>query len=192
MLMDYFKKMKKEKRVYDSDSYTRTAIPETKQKESRPVSSLPGILIDRPVNQLKFTRTGSVSSTSNLFHPCKPILEILPFSIYTMPCGIRILNGIKPVSTIVTKTNGRVEADTGCHDDLALATSCVHYVRKYDPPMLIDTQEFSTFSNDMSNIIAGNSARPGEFTNEGLMRHIKENIGEMGGFVDILGLYEQH
>ena len=107
MLMDYFKKMKKEKRVYDSDSYTRTAIPETKQKESLPVSSLPGILIDRPVNQLKFTRTGSVSSTSNLFHPCKPILEILPFSIYTMPCGIRILNGIKPVSTIVTKTNGR-------------------------------------------------------------------------------------
>ncbi len=93
---------------------------------------------------------------------------------------------------LVTKTNGKVEADTGCHDDLALATSCVFYVRKYDPPMMIDTQEYSTFSSEMSSIIAGNARVDSEFSNDGVMRHVKEHIGEMGGFVDILSMYEQH
>jgi len=92
---------------------------------------------------------------------------------------------------LVTKANGRVEADTGCHDDLALATSCVHYVRKYDPPMLIETKEYSSFSNEMAGIIAGNSELSDNFTNEGVMKHVKEHIEEMGGFVDILSMYEQ-
>ncbi len=92
---------------------------------------------------------------------------------------------------LVTKTNGRVEADTGCYDDLALSTSCVFYVRKYDPPMMIDTQEYSTFSNDMANIISGNVRINSEFTNEAIMGHVKDKIDEMGGFVDILSMYEQ-
>lgn len=92
---------------------------------------------------------------------------------------------------LVTKTNGRVEADTGCHDDLALATSCVFYVRKYDPPLLIDTQEYTSFSSEMADVIAGNTNVPNSFSNEGIMKHVKENIGELGGFVDILSLYDQ-
>ncbi len=92
---------------------------------------------------------------------------------------------------LVTKTNGRVEADTGCHDDLALSTSCVFYVRKYDPPLMIDTQEHSAFTNDMANIIAGNTDIQNEFTNQGVMKHVKERIGEMGGFIDILSMYDQ-
>ena len=92
---------------------------------------------------------------------------------------------------LVTKTNGKVEGDTGCHDDLALATSCVFYVRKYDPPMMIDTQEYSTLSNDMANIIAGNSELQTEFSNDGIMKHVKSHMNEMGGFVDILSMYDQ-
>ncbi len=92
---------------------------------------------------------------------------------------------------LVTKTNGKVEADTGCHDDLALATSCVFYVRKYDPPMMIDTQEYSTLSNEMANIIAGNSELQTEFSNDGIMKHVKSHMSEMGGFVDILSMYDQ-
>jgi len=92
---------------------------------------------------------------------------------------------------LVTKTNGRVEADTGCHDDLALSTSCVFFVRKYDPPMMIDTQEYSTFTNDMANIIAGNVRINSDFTNEAIMGHVKDKIDEMGGFIDILSMYEQ-
>jgi hypothetical protein len=96
------------------------------------------------------------------------------------------------LTALVTKTNGRVEADTGCHDDLALSTSCVFYVRKYDPPMMIDTAAYTTLSSEMSNIIAGNSSvRSGEFTNDAVMRHVKEHMEEMSGFVDVLGMYNQ-
>jgi len=92
---------------------------------------------------------------------------------------------------LVTKTNGKVEGDTGCHDDLALATSCVFYVRKYDPPMMIDTQEYGTLTNEMANIIAGNSELQSEFSNDAIMKHVKSHINEMGGFVDILSMYDQ-
>ena len=91
---------------------------------------------------------------------------------------------------LVTKTSGRVEADTGCHDDLALATSCVFYVRKYDPPLMIDSEAYAEINQDMSDIISGNARTMKDFTNEGIMGKVKENIDEMGGFVDILNLYE--
>lgn len=93
---------------------------------------------------------------------------------------------------LVTKTNGRVEADTGCHDDLALATSCVFYVRKYDPPLMIDTQQYTSFSSEMASVIAGNTNVPKGFNNEDLMSHVKDNIEQMGGFVDILSLYDKN
>ena len=96
------------------------------------------------------------------------------------------------IAGLVTKTSGRVEADSGCHDDLVLATSVVMYVRKYDPPMLIGTQEYTQISSEMSDIIGTNAGigNMDKVSNEGIMRHVKENIGEMGGFVDILSLYD--
>ena len=30
----------------------------------------------------------------------------------------------------------------------------------------------------------------GDFSNEGIMKQVKENIGEMQGFVDILSMYQ--
>jgi hypothetical protein len=95
------------------------------------------------------------------------------------------------IAGLVTKTSGRVEADSGCHDDLVLATSVVMYVRKYDPPMLIGTQEFTQISSEMASIIRSNTEGSFEsFSNESIMKHVKENIGEMQGFVDILGMYQ--
>jgi len=91
---------------------------------------------------------------------------------------------------LVTKTNGRVEADTGCHDDLALATSCVFYVRKYDPPLMIDSETYTEINQEMADIITGNTRLSKNFTNESVMATVKERIDEMGGFVDILGMYE--
>ncbi len=38
--------------------------------------------------------------------------------------------------------NGRVEAGKGCHDDLALSAAMCFYVRKYDPPLMIDHVNF--------------------------------------------------
>lgn len=41
------------------------------------------------------------------------------------------------LTSLVSKTNGRIEADSGCHDDLAIASALCYYVRKYDPPLLV-------------------------------------------------------
>jgi len=43
------------------------------------------------------------------------------------------------LTSLVSKTNGRIEADSGCHDDLAFSAALCYYVRKYDPPLLIGT-----------------------------------------------------
>lgn len=91
---------------------------------------------------------------------------------------------------LVTKTNGRVEADTGTHDDLALASSCAFYVRKYDPPLLINTEAHAAITSDMTDIIRGNSEIRNDFTNAGVIKHAKEHIDEMGGFNDILKMYD--
>jgi len=90
---------------------------------------------------------------------------------------------------LVTKTSGRVEGDTGCHDDLVLATSVAFYVRKYDPPMLINTAEYNSINTDITDTLLKNTDQIREMDNEFIMSHIKENIKEMGGFVDILDLY---
>lgn len=39
------------------------------------------------------------------------------------------------IGLVHNKTNGKVEADEGCHDDLAMAASMCYYVRKWDPPL---------------------------------------------------------
>ena len=90
---------------------------------------------------------------------------------------------------LVTKPNGKVEADIGCRDDLALATSCVMYVRKYDPPMLVGTAEFSSIQMDLAETLSKNIQGPNELTNEAIMATVKQNITDHAGFVDILGLY---
>ena len=92
---------------------------------------------------------------------------------------------------LVTKPSGKVEADIGCRDDLALATSCVMYVRKYDPPMLVGTAEFSSIDMELASTLAKNMEGPGELSNESIMASIKDNIEQHGGFVDVLSLYNK-
>ena len=41
------------------------------------------------------------------------------------------------LTSLVSKTNGRIEADAGCHDDCAISAALCYYVRKYDPPLLL-------------------------------------------------------
>jgi len=46
---------------------------------------------------------------------------------------------------------GRVEADEGIHDDLVMSAALCFYVRKYDPPLMLNTKKLqeSMFSNIM-------------------------------------------
>lgn len=93
---------------------------------------------------------------------------------------------------LVTKSSGRVEADTGTHDDLALATSCAFYVRKFDPPLLISSSKDSL--NSFKDIIELNEiTKLNEVSNETIMKLAKENMMSGGGkkktFIDVLDMY---
>jgi len=91
---------------------------------------------------------------------------------------------------LVSKANGRVEADSGCHDDLALATACCMYVRKYDPPLLLGTEDFSLTGAMMQDIVNFNTSdEQVEMNNNSIIKHVKNNIGEKSGYIDIMSLY---
>ncbi len=59
------------------------------------------------------------------------------------------------LTSLVSKTNGRIEADTGCHDDIAISASLCYYVRKYDPPLLIGKSSAEVVQ-DLEDIIGMN------------------------------------
>ncbi len=94
---------------------------------------------------------------------------------------------------LVSKKNGRVEADSGCHDDLALSASMCYYVRKYDPPLLIDKTRFAGQVSKIKHILNENLSIADEMSNPVIIKYIKDNIekGDIKGFVDIMSLYTQ-
>ena len=93
---------------------------------------------------------------------------------------------------LVSKPSGKVEADSGCTDDIALSAALCMYVRKYDPPLLIDSVKFGNLSNEMTNIMDMNSEiGSGTFNDKSIMAHIKKNYNEMQGFVDTLKFFKE-
>ena len=73
---------------------------------------------------------------------------------------------------LVTNKVGKVEADTGCNDDIALSAACALYVRKYDPPVLIDKESYKNLSHEMLDILQMNMTTNDTLSN----RRIKENV----------------
>ena len=80
---------------------------------------------------------------------------------------------------LVNKNNGRVEADSGCHDDLAMAASMCYYVRKWDPPLGIQvaTDEMAI---DMLEEFNRMNQAPGSFNSlDEANRYIRRNFDEI-------------
>ena len=78
---------------------------------------------------------------------------------------------------LISKPSGRVEADTGCNDDLSLAAACAYYVRKYDPPMMIDIPTIQDGS--LANIIDYNYPQTTHnFRNQKILDAVRERIDE--------------
>ncbi len=92
---------------------------------------------------------------------------------------------------LTSKPSGRVEADLGCHDDLAMAASLCMYVRKYDPPLFANSSLTHVIDDDFKNILSENTQLDNlsEISNSGIIKHVKENIDDLGGFVDIMSFY---
>jgi len=93
---------------------------------------------------------------------------------------------------LVSKKSGKVEADTGCHDDIALATALCMYVRKYDPPVLIDFTSTPTMAGDLKDVINLNDPETSTgFSNNEIMKHVKKNYDDYSGFVDTLSFFKE-
>jgi hypothetical protein len=90
---------------------------------------------------------------------------------------------------LITKPTGKVEGDVGCRDDLALATACCFYVRKYDPPMAIESNKF--LSDTMFiDVMKMNDNQRSNITNEDIMQTVKDNMYSNQGFVNTLSFYD--
>ncbi len=96
---------------------------------------------------------------------------------------------------LVSKSNGKIEADRGCHDDLALATACCFYVRKYDPPTLIDTARFGQAQQFLQDVVEMNiqSGYNEKLTNTDVLQHARKSVQDIdgGGFIDVMSLYNR-
>jgi len=124
----------------------------------------------------------------------RPLMIDALYSYMTeFPESVRSQRLALELTGLVSKASGRVEADTGCHDDLALATACCMYVRKYDPPLLInvDNQGYSGTIELLKDIVNYNIDIPNEIFNESIMKSVKENLDKNLGFVDIMELYNK-
>ena len=90
---------------------------------------------------------------------------------------------------LISKPNGRVEADQGCHDDLVMSAACAFYVRKYDPPLMLDSNK--NIQHDFMNIVGMNTDKMA-MTNNTVIREVKKGVEEgKGGFIDVLKFYNR-
>ncbi|MBD3263396.1 hypothetical protein GF374_03385 [Candidatus Woesearchaeota archaeon] len=123
------------------------------------------------------------------------MIDALYSYINQYPESIRSERLALELTGLVTKKSGKIEADTGCHDDLALATACCFYVRKYDPPVLIDTNRFVNVSKELLDIVDYNNQTSGDvnqLVNEEVLRKARKHVEEKGGgFIDIMNMYNR-
>jgi len=97
---------------------------------------------------------------------------------------------------LISKPNGKVEADIGCTDDIALSTALAFYVRKWDPPLSINLQgsEAGDFLKEIMGLNTDNQRikKPDILPeNSQIIKDIRKKIedGDAKGFTDILGMY---
>jgi hypothetical protein len=129
----------------------------------------------------------------------RPLMIDALYSYMTeFPESVRSERLALELTGLVSKKNGKIEADVGCQDDIALSAACCFYVRKYDPPLMIDKSAFVGISEEINDIISSNIGGGGistlqDLTNEGIMQNIKENLDDIeGGFVDIMSMYSRN
>jgi len=123
----------------------------------------------------------------------RPLMIDALYSYLTQyPTSVKSQRLALELTGLVSKTSGKVEADVGCTDDIALSAACCMYVRKYDPPVMIDTSKFGGLSSEMSDIMDMNTdtERVG-FDNIDIMKHVKRNYDDQHGYIDTLTFFRE-
>jgi hypothetical protein len=123
----------------------------------------------------------------------RPLMIDALYSYMTQfPESVRSERLALELTGLVSKTSGKVEADTGCHDDIALSAAVCMYVRKYDPPVMIDSARYSSLSNEMAHIVDMNQDTSSvTFDDRSIMRNVKDKMKESGGFIDTLQFFRE-
>lgn len=124
------------------------------------------------------------------------IIESLYSYITELPNIVKSKRLALELIGLVNKKGGRVEADTGCTDDLCLSAAIAFYVRKWDPPMML-SKTVPGVSEDFMDVVLMNDPSYHPADDRGAEVHIKEMVQEIrdekpnSAFVDILSLYNK-
>jgi len=111
--------------------------------------------------------------------------------------GVKSKRLILELIGLISKTNGRVEADTGCHDDLVFSAALAFYVHKWDPPMMLQTASTALMRGDLNDVLSMNDGILSHSPQAGMLKKIKKELDEVEPgtdmqFVDILSMYQNN
>ena len=127
----------------------------------------------------------------------RPLMIDALYSYFTeFPEIVRSERLALELTGLVTKKNGRVEADVGCHDDLALCSAVAFYCRKYaNSRILLDSPRHARTTAEIAEIISTNDDYLREVNDANIITYVKKNLGKIGeedgGIVDILEMYNR-
>lgn len=118
----------------------------------------------------------------------RPLIIDALYSIITeFPEVVKSKRLVLELIGLISKPSGRVEADQGCHDDLALSAGLCFYVHKYDPVLMLQNNAVS--SNLFTDVMALNDYGPTTMTDAAIMKHVKGNLNENRGFVNTMDYF---
>jgi len=115
------------------------------------------------------------------------IIDALYSLITEFPEIIKSKRLVLELIGLISKPSGRVEADIGCHDDLALSAGLCFYVHKYDPVLML--QNDTVASNLFTEVMSLNNYGPTNINDATIMKHVKEHISENKGSINTLDFF---
>ncbi len=165
--------------VVESNSYGNQVVEEMNQSEFR------HMVYSETRSTKKFPGLQTTGKT-------RPLMIDALYSIITeFPECVKSQRLVLELIGLISKPSGRVEADLGCHDDLALATALAFFVRKYDPPLMAGpTNKYEGLFKDVMTL---NDYEPTGITNESILTNVKraqrEGDPSGKGFINVMDFY---
>jgi hypothetical protein len=116
------------------------------------------------------------------------IIEAMYAYVTQFPKTIKSTRLATELVGLIRKPNGRVEADKGAYDDIALSYSFCAYVRKYDP--VLEMIEINKDLSNINDIIALNLPNR-EISDITIKNMLNESEEEFGGWIDTFKFYKE-
>ena len=118
----------------------------------------------------------------------RPLIIDALYSIITeFPEIIKSQRLVLELIGLISKPSGRVEADVGCHDDLALSAGLCFYVHKYDPVLML--QNNAVVSSLFTEVMGLNDYGSETINDANIMRHVKDHISENKGMINTMEFF---